>query len=182
MVFSLHLLLVLLHLILHQGHVQLYLLSASWALHVLLKPPPEAVEMEDVSTTQFFGFLDFLEADDAGVVHAAEIFLRHVGQSLQLVDEAAGLNEELDRLAQAHYVVDDLAQQVERELLPGDDVEEELQVQQQHHHVEHEAYYVEYESLFSPLFSVVELYQADSVLEAVLNRFQEQSEELHSTL
>lgn len=78
--------------------VKLNLVSARGALDVLLEPPSQAIEVEDVAALQSLGLLDLLQADDAGVVDARWQVLRcvHVWEPLELVDQGPGLEEELE--------------------------------------------------------------------------------------
>lgn len=113
--------------------------------------------MEYVPAFEFLGLFNFLKANNASIILAKEVSPTHIRQSLKLINQLPRLQEELDGLAETDEGVDDLAQEVEGELLAGDDVGEELDVQQQHDEVEHEGYYVEYKALLCPLFTIVEL-------------------------
>lgn len=76
--------------------------------------------MKDVPALEPLGFLNLLQADDAGVVRSRQVILTrvYVRKTIQLVDELPRLEEELDGFTQADEGVDDLPQEVQWELLP----------------------------------------------------------------
>jgi len=136
--------------------------------------------VEYVAALQFLGLLDLLQANDARVVNPLQlVFLGiHVGEALQFVDELARLYEKLDGLAQADKGVNNLTEEVDRELLPGEYVGEELDVQEQGNVIKDEGHDIEHEALLCPLLPVVQLYQADRVLKVVLDGLQEEAHKL----
>jgi hypothetical protein len=136
--------------------------------------------VKDVAALQLLSLLDLFKAYDAGIIDARRQILGgiHIRQPLQLVDELPRLDEELDGLAKAHKSVDDLPQQIERELLSRKDVGEQLDVQEENSEIEDERDDVEDKAFLSPLFPVVQLYQADGVLEVVLDGFEKEPHEL----
>lgn len=136
--------------------------------------------MKDVTALQLLSLLDLFKAYNAGIIDARRQILRgiHIWQPLQLVDELPRLDEELDGFAKADKSVDDLAQQIERELLSRKDIGEQLDVQEENREIEDERDDVEDEALLSPLLPVVQLYQADGVLEVVLDGLEEEPHEL----
>ena len=160
--------------------IQLYLISACGTLNIGLKPPSQAIQVEYVAAFQLLGLFDLLQANDACVVNALElVFLGiHIGQALEFVYELARLNEKLYGLAQADKGVNNLTEEVDWELLPRENVGEELDIQKQGNGIKHKGHDVEHEALLSPLLSVVQLYQADRVLKVVLDGLQEESHEL----
>lgn len=91
------------------------------------------------------------------------------------------MDEELHGFAQAHEGVDDLAEEIEGELVARDYVLEQqlirgglkkfpYHIEQEHYEVKYERYYVKHEPLLSPLFPIVQLHQTDGILEIVLYR------------
>lgn len=113
--------------------------------------------MENVAALQLFGLLDLLQADDARVVDPLElVFLGvHVREALKLVDELTRLDKELDGLTQAHKGVNNLTEEVDRELLPREYVGEEFDVEEQGNGIKDERDDVEHKALLRPLLPVV---------------------------
>lgn len=95
--------------------VQLYLVSASRALDVLLQPSPQAVQMKDVSAFKFLGLLDFLQTDDTGIVHAYYLLCRYIGQFFEFVNQLPRLDEKLNTLAEPNHCIYDFSKEVKRE-------------------------------------------------------------------
>lgn len=87
--------------------VKFYLVPASRALDVLFKPSPKTVQVEDVSTFEFLGLLDFLQTNDASVIHTDYLFSRHIRKFIEFIDKLSRLDKELDTLAKSHDCIND---------------------------------------------------------------------------
>jgi hypothetical protein len=99
--------------------IQFYLVAARGALHIGLEPAAKAIQVKDVPAFQSLGLFDLLQAYNAGVVHPCQLifFSIDIWETLELGYQLPRLNEELDRLPQTHKSVNDLRQQIDRELL-----------------------------------------------------------------
>mmetsp|Transcript_14608 Transcript_14608/g.22646 ORF Transcript_14608/g.22646 Transcript_14608/m.22646 type:complete len:274 (+) Transcript_14608:654-1475(+) len=136
-----------------------------------------------MATAELLCELHLLEAHDAGGVHANSVLWLgqvDVGQLLQLVDEGPRFEEKLNGVVQLREGVQEVRQDVERELAVGDDPDEQASVQQQHEGVEQYAAEVEHESLLDPLLPEVEFDEVELVLEAGPHAFEQHADELEA--
>ena len=162
--------------------------SACWTLHILFKPSSQASQVEHVAALESLPLLDLLQTDNAHVIHSSQLFLLHIRQLLQLIDQLTRLEELLDALPKPHKGVDDLPQHVQREGLVRDDVQEEplavtdypYHIERKNDDVEDKGDDVEDEALLRPLLPRCDLNQTQDVLVAILKCLQIESDELWS--
>ena len=130
---------------------------------------------------QFLRLSDLLETDDARVVHTSwEIFWGiHIWKPLQLRYQLSRLNEQLDWFPKSDKSIYDLTEKIQRKLLSRDYVHEKFDIEEEHDEIEEEWDDVEHEPLLCPLLSMMQLKQGDSVLEVVLDGFQQQPHKLY---
>ena len=112
--------------------VEDYLGAASGTLDILLDPPPQARQVENVTASQLPGEPHFLQANDASCINPLPIRRHlqiHTRETLELFHQGARFNEQLDRFVEFDKSIKALAEQVEWELAAREQPEEEAAVQ-----------------------------------------------------
>lgn len=108
--------------------------AACWALGIVLHKAAQALLVEHVATAQLLGELHVFKADNAcrvdspAVLFNGEVDVRH---EVELHDQLPELDEELNGLVELLRRVNELSDEVYREVASDENIVAQLEVEQQ---------------------------------------------------